>query len=313
MRSPIRYNRCMSVSLIRLIDYFHEEERCRRYLARVRWPEGPCCPRCGGRRISYISTRDKYTCIDCRYNFSVTAGTTFHKTFLPLRTWFIAAYLMCSSKKGISALQLTRMLGISHPTAWFLNHRIRHAIGQAATPILKGIVEVDETWVGGKTRGKGKHYLDNKSLVVGIVERGTRNVVLRTVPNRTKAVLRDFIYSHSDAEQVFTDDWVGYRGTSTGTVNHSAWEWAAPHPSGKVIHTANIEGIWALLKRSIMGSFHYVSAKYLDLYLDELAWRVGNNTSASKLFHRTVVQLAKSKPITYSELLRSYPRDIMRP
>ena len=145
-------------NLLTLVDNFNIVAKCRDLLERLRWPTGVACTRCGSFSVSAIESRNQYDCNDCRYQFSVTAGTIMHDSHLPLRKWFMAIYLMCESKKGISALQLKRTtLGVAYKTAWYLCHRIREAMGNDPFegPTLVGIVEVVETLVGGKTRGKG--------------------------------------------------------------------------------------------------------------------------------------------------------------
>ena len=143
------------MNLIKLVDQFHSEDRCREYLETLRWPDGMACLRCGSIKISRNYKRHQFVCEDCKYNFSVTAGTILHDTHLPFNKWFMAVYLMMEAKKGVSASQLQRTLGISYKTAWYLCHRIRAAIDEASPIKLKGIVEIDETFVGGEVRGKG--------------------------------------------------------------------------------------------------------------------------------------------------------------
>ena len=145
-------------NLLTLVDDFNTDAKCRELLEQLRWPNGVACLRCGSLGVSEIEARNQYDCNDCRYQFSITAGTIMHDSHLPLRKWFMAIYLMCESKKGMSALQLKRTLDIgSYKTAWYLCHRIRKAMGNDSLegPTLLGIVEVDETLIGGKTKGKG--------------------------------------------------------------------------------------------------------------------------------------------------------------
>ena len=141
-------------NLLTLIDDYSTDAKCRELLERLRWPNGVACIRCGSMSISEIESRNQYDCNDCRYQFSATVGTIMHDSHLPLRKWFLAIYLICESKKGISALQLKRTLGIAYKTAWYLCHRIREAMGSDPFegPTLLGIVEVDETLVGGKAK-----------------------------------------------------------------------------------------------------------------------------------------------------------------
>ena len=162
------------MDLIRLIERFGSEDRCRAYLQDLRWPDGPECPRCGDfTTISRIASRNQFECDKCRYQFSVTAGTLFHDSHLPLWKWFLAIYLMCESKKGISAKQVQRMLKVSYKTAWYLCQRIRAAMGEDEQPLLTGTVEIDETLIGGERKGFGKGYRGNKVIVAGAIERGT--------------------------------------------------------------------------------------------------------------------------------------------
>lgn len=259
--------------LIDILEGYNTEEQCRELLEGLRWPDGIICPRCGGDKVSDITTRSTYDCLKCRYVFSVTSGTALHKTHLPLRKWILATYLMSESKKGISANQLKRMLKTTYKTAWYLNHRIRNALANVYPEKLNQIVEVDETFVGGKARGMGQGYTGNKALVVGIVER-KGDVVLKVRESRSREVLQEFVLSHLDPDVVaiFTDDWPAYRGLPKhDTVNHSIYEYVRGD-----VHTNTMENVWSLLKRSIIGTFHHVSVKHLELYLEELAWRYSN-------------------------------------
>src|SRR3954452_9738168 len=152
----------MSTNLVRLIEDFGSEDRCRDYLEELRWPDGLECPRCLGRTISRIVQRNQFDCDSCRYQFSVTAGSTFHDSHLPLWKWFLAIYLICESKKGISSKQLQRTLDVSYKTAWYLSLRIRDAMGSIEESPLVGVVEVDETLIGGHVEGKGRGWRENK-------------------------------------------------------------------------------------------------------------------------------------------------------
>lgn len=286
----------------KLIDRFRGEERCRDYLVELRWPEGVRCPRCESDKISRIHDRGQFDCDSCRYQFSVRVGTVLQDSKLPLWKWFMAAFLMVESKKGISSKQLERMLGVSYKTAWFLTHRIRAAMQFARVERLQGTVEVDETWVGGKVRGKGRGYRGNKSMVLGVVARGGE-VRLRVDKRADAPTLRRFIREHvaDDAEAIFTDDWAAYEGsgddnTRHETVNHSEEEWVRGE-----VHTNTVESVWSLLKRSIIGSYHQLSAKHLDAYLDEMEWRF-NNRENPYIFEDTLRAIVSSENLEYKDL-----------
>ena len=292
------------MNLIKLVDQFHSEDRCREYLETLRWPDGVACLRCGSIKISRSYKRNQFICEDCKYNFSVTARTILHDTHLPFNKWFMAVYLMIESKKGMSASQLQRTLDISYKTAWYLCHRIRSAVQDASPVKLKGIVEIDETFIGGEVRGKGRGYKGNKAVVVGAVQREGK-IILRVVPDRSRKTLHAFADEavSDEAEAIHTDDWRPYRGvgdedTLHETVNHSIGEYARGN-----VNTNSVENIWSLLKPSIIGSFHKVSIKHLDAYLDELEWRF-NNRDNPFLFRDTLIQLLWSENLPYQQLVQ---------
>ena len=292
-------------NLLTLIDDYSTDAKCRELLERLRWPSGVACIRCGSMSISEIESRNQYDCNDCRYQFSVTVGTIMHDSHLPLRKWFLAIYLMCESKKGISALQLKRTLGVAYKTSWYLCHRIREAMGNDPFdgPTLLGIVEVDETLIGGKTKGKGRAYKGNKTWVAGAIQRNG-SIRLERIPDTKRQTLHDFIARtvKDETEAIYTDELASYLGiadhdTRHETVNHSAEEWAVGD-----VHTNSIEGVWSLFKRSIIGSFHKVSAKHLDRYLDELEWRFSNRDN-DHIFVHTLRRIVNTEHLTYQKLV----------
>ena len=226
-----------------------------------------------------------------------------HDSHLPLRKWFAAVYLMCESKKGISANQLHRTLGVAYRTAWYLCHRIREAMGNDpfTGPTLVGVVEVDETMVGGKRTGE--NWSDNKHWVAGAIERGGR-VRIERIPDIKRRTLHDFIRRavKDEAEAIYTDDLRSYIGigdedTRHETVNHSAEEWVIGD-----VHTNSIEGVWSLFKRSIVGSFHKMSAKHMDRYLEELEWRF-NNRNNPHIFRDALARIVNTDPLRYRQLV----------
>ena len=228
-----------------------------------------------------------------------------HDSHLPLRKWFLAIYLMCESKKGMSANQLHRTLGVAYRTAWYLCHRIREAMGNdpLSGPTLVGIIEVDETYIGGKAKGKGRGYVGNKIIVAGAIERGGK-VRMERVPNVKKATLHDFIARNvrDEAEAIYTDELKSYMGiadddTRHETVNHSAEQWVVGD-----VHTNGIESVWSLFKLSIVGSFHKISVKHIDRYLEELEWRF-NNRGNPRIFMDTLRRIVGTEHMTYRELV----------
>jgi transposase-like protein len=293
-----------------LIEQFRSEDKCRAYMEDLRWPDGVRCPRCGNDSVSKIEKRNQWECNEtsCRYQFSVTAGTVFHDSHLPLWKWFLAIYLIGESKKGISAKQLQRTLGVSYKTAWYLGHRVRSAMEDGSPVPLGGIVEVDETWIGGvhhKTP-QDPSGRTNKKLVLGAIARdGEVRLVMRSGKGReTKASYRKFVKDvvGDDAEYIFTDsdyswgdmtDW----NTKHRKVDHGADEWVRG-----LVHTNTIESVWSLFKRSVVGTYHQLSAKHLPAYLDEMAFRFNNRDNAY-LFRDTLLRMIEGETLPYAELV----------
>ena len=292
------------MNLPKLIEQFGNDEKCRAHLTRLRWPNGVTCPRCKSERVSEIAKREQYNCNACQYHFSVTSGTIFHDSHLSLSKWFLAIYLMTEAKKGVSALQIKRTLNIAYQTAWYLCHRIRAAMREINSDLLRGVIEVDETYVGGHVRGRGHGYKGNKAIAIGAVQRGGM-IRLQVIPDATKNVLQRFIRENTapDTEAIYTDELPAYWGiedadTKHRWVNHSAEEWVVGD-----VHTNSVESVWSLLKRSIIGSYHRVSIKHLDAYLDELEHRF-NNRQNEYIFRDTLTKLVKAAKLPYQELVQ---------
>jgi transposase-like protein len=312
-KAPKRKALKPDVDLIKLITRFDTDEKCRMALEKLRWPLGVRCIRCGSEKISRNYKRNQFECDPCGYHFSVTAGTIFHDSHLPLRKWFIAIYLICESKKGVSALQLKRTLGVAYKTAWYLCHRIREAVkNDADCDLLSGIVECDETFIGGKAKNihrsklekmkKGSGYA-NKTMVVGAIERGG-NVRLKAGGDTpTREILHAFIRAKlaDETALIVTDEWRGYHGVADGdtlhaTVNHREHEYVRG-----IVHTNTLENVWSLFKRSIIGSYHQVSVKHIDRYLDEFEFRF-NNRNNPYLFRDTLLRLLQTSNLEYKDL-----------
>ena len=296
----------MALTLCNLIDNYNCDDKCRELLERLRFGDKVYCTRCGSVELTDLPKHDRYECKHCKYQFSVTSGTIMHDSHLPLRKWFIAIYLMCESRKGISANQLKRVLGVQYRTAWHLCHRIREAMSNdpLTGPSLVGVVEADEMLVGGKTKGKGAGYRGNKTWVAGAIQRDGE-LRLERITNNSKPVLHDFINRNvqNEAEATYTDELNSYLGIETETtkhetVNHSEYEWVAGD-----VHTNGIEGIWSLFKRSIVGAFHKMSVKHMDRYLEEMEWRF-NNRDNPHIFRDTLSRIVNTRPLTYKELTK---------
>lgn len=266
---------------------FPDEEHCDVYLTSHRWPKGVRCPRCDGNRVYPLQTMKwKWECPDCSpsgYRFSNIAGTIFENTNVNLREWFRVIHLMLTSKKGISARQVQRYMGFgSYKTAWYMCHRIRAALVDKEFQKLIGIVEVDETFVGGLAKnrhkdkrggGEGGTGGAGKTIVVGAVSR-KGNVVARVIENVQAATLEGFIHEavSTKVSLLCTDKWGGYKHLGK-EYPHEAIDHAKGEYVVGAVHTQTIEGFWSLMKRGVVGTFHKVSKKYLPLYIAEFEFR----------------------------------------
>ncbi len=270
---------------------FTDEDDCRRYLIARRWPNGVHCPRCGNAKVYALASGYHWQCEACQvngYRFSHIAGTIFENTNKPLREWFRVVHLMLTSKKGISALQVQRVMGFgSYGTAHSMCHKIRAALVEPETK-LGGIVEVDETWVGGKDanrhwdkkhHGKTGPQASGKTPIIGAVAR-KGNLIARALSHVTEDAAATFVREMvSDKVSLLaTDESFVYDGLteySRHVVKHSAKQYVVG-----AVHTNTIEGFWSIFKRGIVGSFHKVSAKYMPLYVAEFQFRYNNRFNA---------------------------------
>src|SRR4029077_2465195 len=255
-----------AMDLITLFERFGNDEKCRMYLEKLRWPDGVRCVRCDSDKISRIYKRNQFHCESCKYQFSATAGTIFHDSHLSLMKWFAAIYLLSESRKGMSANQLKRTLKVAYKTAWYLCHRIREAVKDADTSLLTGIVECDETYIGGQAKNMHKSdwerkkavggNMAGKTAVAGAIERGG-NVRLQVVSQVDYDTMRAFIKERiaEECPAICTDENYVYNpiiadeDTKHYQVNHSNKQYVFGD-----IHTNTMENVWSLFKRSIIGS-----------------------------------------------------------
>ena len=306
-----------------LLDVYKElntEPKCLAFLERMRWPDGVKCLACNCSDITALTAKGKlnkktgkvgpdrhlYQCNDCRFQFTATTGTVYHDTHLPLSKWFLAIALITESKKGISANQLSRALGVQYRTAWYLAHRIRKAMVEANPPKLTGIVEVDETYIGGKQKGYTRKNL-NKEVVMGIRERGG-DLRLIHIEDSSSASLSPQIKEHisPSVKMVITDELSAYPSAMIGAGIHGRKHETIKHKD-KIyvrgdVHTNTVESAFSLFKRGLNGAFHKVSLKHLQRYLNEFQFRF-NNRKAADLFGMTVRRMALAGEMPYAELV----------
>jgi hypothetical protein len=303
------------MKLIDVSKAFATDEQCLAYLEAMRWPHGVRCPICGAKGAYKITRKAKtknvraqlYECAEktCKSQFSATSGTIFHDSHLPLSKWFMAIALIVDAKKGMSALQLKRHLACNYRTAWYLAHRIREAMDDPEGLKLTGTVEIDETYIGGKQRGhRGK--LKNKDVVLGIRQRGGPLRLVQVKDNKA-GTLYDEVAKHVDAKEtkhIVTDDAGAYnfRLTQFHNIKHSKISHRRKEYVKGEVHTNTVESAFSLLKRGVIGTYHQLSIKHLQRYLDEFSYRF-NRREDAELFEHTVGRMAGVKPMPYAKLV----------
>jgi len=294
------------LTLVDLLAKFGDDDSCRGYLESLRWHNKVTCPKCGADKVSRVIKRQQFDCDSCRYQFSVTAGTIFHDTHLPLVKWFAATYLMCESRKGISANQVKRMLGISYKSAWYLCHRIRDAMKAVMAEPLNGTVEVGETYVGGKPkRGSKRGRGTPKEVVIGIRQRGGELRFFQAADVKS-GTLAKYIKENisKEVDVIMTDDFGAHPKAvaKSGVLGeHKAINHSLGIYSVGDLHTNTVESAFSLLKRGIVGTWHRLSAKHLQAYLDEMTWRFDNRKNPY-LFRDTLKRMLNADNLEFKHL-----------
>ena len=286
-----RLTRCIKrkeryMNLVEVMDLFPDQETCISFLEHIRWGDNPVCVHCGGdhitkRKETATGRIGRWNCNSCKVSFKVTQGTVFHGTKIPLQKWFLAIALMMNAKKSLSSCQLARDLDIKQKAAWFMMTRIRAEMANKTDPLLSGIIEADETYIGGKPRKRNKREDDkpvkrgrgtSKQAIIGAVERGGK-VVAQLATDLTGRSILKFIQRYVSMEQseLITDEFQAYNVVGRQmrhAVIHHKEQYADDY-----IHTNTIEGFWSLLKRAWYGSHHHYSVAYTPLYVSEACYK----------------------------------------
>lgn len=296
------------MNIFSIFEEFSTHETAVSYLESVRWKDGVVCPYCKSDKTCKHSEKNKsrWQCWNCRKSFSVTVGTIFHRSHMPLNKWFLLIALMLNARKGLSSCQAARDLNIPQKTVWSMMHRIRKAMATDQMDLLKGLVEMDECYIGGKPRKEVKKDDDSdenqppknkrgrgtkKTPVVGIVERDG-NVMTHEFSGikLTAKNLMDLVRKSVDTENstLMTDEYKGYNKMNT-IIDHKAVFHAYEYVNGN-IHTNTIESFWAILKRGIVGQFHKVSKKYLQNYINEFEYRYNNRKQENDVTFKNLIE-----------------------
>lgn len=297
-------------NLSKLAKHFSNEDSARELLEQMRWPNGPACPHCGGAEPYKLTPKPGsktrkglYKCKACRKQFTVTVGTIFEDSHIPLSKWLLAIHLLCASKKGMSAHQLHRMLGVTYKSAWFMAHRLRYAMTQPPlVEKLRGIVEADETYIGGRVKaGKKGFNRSNKTAVVALVERGGR-VRAFPMPRITAEDVRTVIVENVEQTvHLMTDESPLYVGIGREMAAHDSVKHSIREYVRGDCHTNTVEGFFSLLKRGINGVYHHIGKGHVGRYVDEFAFRYDTRKISDGERAVLAVQGGEGKRLTYKQ------------
>lgn len=298
-------------SLLQVMNYFSDENVCLEHLKQMRWKDGIYCPHCGNEKIYAFSDGKRFKCKDCRKQFTAKVGSIFEGTKVPLQKWFVAIYLITAHTKGISSMQLGKDLDVTQKTAWFILHRLRHASKtKAFNAPLKNIVEADETYIGGKEKNKHRvKKTDNtqgrstktKTPVLAVVERKGFVKVQKSDSVDSKAIGNFITNNVVLGSKLMTDEYRIYNSVKW-LYNHQI----VKHGHGEYVkgevHTNTAEGFFSLLKRGIIGIYHFVSPKHLNNYLNEFAFRYNTREISQENRFNLLLNSCDGKRIKYQQL-----------
>jgi transposase-like protein len=293
------------------IIYFADPDRCLKFMVEIRWPDGVKCPTCGSKEVTFLSTRRVWKCKNqhAKQQFSAKVGTVFEDSPIGLDKWFTAIWLVANCKNGVSSYEIARDLHVTQKTAWFMDHRIRLAMQTGSFEKVSGEFEVDESFIGGLARNMHKNKKAKitgtggagKAIVMGLLDRKTKKIRLRHVPNTQRETLQGVVREYIEGgSYVYSDAWVAYNGLDREYI-HQVIDHAEKYVDGNV-HTNGIENFWSLLKRGLKGTYISVEPFHLFRYLDEQAFRFNERKQNDGGRFVTAMQGITGKRVTYEKL-----------
>jgi len=302
-------------TLQQAIVHFADKNVAQQYLVNLRWPDGVECPYCNGKEHSYITPRKAWHCKACKKRFSVKVGTIFEDSPIGLDKWLAAVWMIANAKNGISSCEISRSIGVTQKTAWFMLHRIRMAMQSGSFEKFSGDIETDETYIGGKAenmhewtklcKGIQGRGTVGKAIVSGVLQRGTKEeaskVKTRVIPNIRKHTLHKQVRDNVEkGSTLYTDELQSYQGLNADFIHHAinhAIEYARDN-----IHTNGMENYWSLVKRALRGTYVNCSPVHLFRYLDEENFRFNNRRDNDSMRFTTVLSMVAGKRLTYATL-----------
>jgi transposase-like protein len=301
-------------TLVEFLEYFRDEQTCVAFFTQIRFRDGAYCPHCGHKDVYQFAGGKRYRCAKCKQDFTIRTGTVFGESKLPLKKWFLAIYLLSTTSKGMSSVQLAKHVGVTQKTAWFMDHRIRETMTQGKGQLF-GTIEMDETYIGGqeknkhasrRTKGTQGRSVKTKTPIIGLAQRQgeIRAVASEAVKTRT---VEKLIVRHAAMGSILnTDDFGAYQHVGRlyphNVINHSLGQYVR---AGGMIHTNTIESFWALFKRGFHGVYHLMSQKHLQRYVNEFAFRWNiRPADMRQVFSDVVERVAQSRQLPYKALIQ---------
>lgn len=295
-------------TLLEAVRHYSDIAVCENLLAEIRWPEGPCCERCGSLHVKKLATRRVWKCYDCKRQFSVKVGTIMEDSAIGLDKWFVCMWMIANCKNGISSYEVHRALGVKQETAWFMLHRVRHAMQTGSFKKVSGTIEVDETFIGGKEKNKHvskskykKAGTQGKVAVMGVLQRKGRVSAKVISDLKRKSLHPEVVNAVEAGSTVYTDALKSYARLNE-TFEHDTVDHAREYVRGEV-HTNGIENYWSLLKRSLKGTYVSVEPFYLNRYLDEQSFRFNNRKTDDGTRFILALSQVTGRRLTYDQLL----------